>query len=127
MAARIGDAEKALQYYMHSIYLDLDDTQGNTEDGIHAANMGGSYMGIVFGFAGLRIHPESLSLRPCIPQSIQSYAFPLLYRGRRIDLAVNQDTITLQADGNEPLEITVYDTVFSLDNKPCTIPLKRQS
>ena len=84
MAARIGDPEKALRYYMRSIDLDLENTQGNTGDGIHAANMGGSYMGIVFGFAGLRIHRDSLSLRPCIPADITSYAFPLQYRGKHI-------------------------------------------
>lgn len=123
MAARIGEPEKALSYYMHSIHLDLEDKQGNTEDGIHAANMGGSYMGIVFGFAGLRIRPDGLSLRPCIPHSIDSYAFPLRYRGRRIHLEVTQKTVTLQADGPEPVNMTLYGMVYPVTDQAVSIPL----
>ena len=112
MAARIGDPEKALRYYQHTLHLDLEDKQGNTRDGIHAANMGGSYMGIVFGFAGLRIHPDGISFRPAIPSGIESYTFPIRYRGRQIHLEVTQHTITLRSDGEEPVPVQVYDTVY---------------
>ena len=122
MAARIGDPEKALRYYMHSVQLDLKNMQRNTNDGIHAANMGGSYMGIVFGFAGLRIHPDGLSLRPCIPKTIAGYAFPLQYRGKHIFLQVTQDSVTLQAD--TPIGLTVYDTLITVTGNPVTLPLK---
>ncbi len=122
MAARVGDPEKALRYYLHTLHLDLEDKQGNTEDGIHAANMGGSYMGIVFGFAGLRIHPDSLSLRPAIPAAIGSYAFAFLYRGIRIRLEVTQEKITLRAD--EPAELTVYGQPYAIGAQPVAIPLK---
>ena len=123
MAARIGDPEKALRYYMRSIDLDLEDTQGNTGDGIHAANMGGSYMGIVFGFAGLRIRRDGLSLRPCIPAGIVSYSFALQYRGKRIRLEVTRETITLTADA--PVSLTVYGEKVAIDHQPVAIPIRR--
>ncbi|MFH1879429.1 MAG: glycosyl hydrolase family 65 protein, partial [Bacillota bacterium] len=124
MAARIGEPDKALHYYMHSIHLDWENKQHNTDDGIHAANMGGIYMGIVFGFAGLRIRPDGLSLRPCIPDSITCYAFPIQYKGRRIRLQVTHEMITAQADGAEPVELTVYDTVYTVSDQPVSIPLR---
>lgn len=123
MAARIGDPEKALRYYLHTLNLDLEDKQGNTEDGIHAANMGGSYMGIVFGFAGLRVHPDSLSLRPAIPTAIRSYAFALLYRSTRIRVEVTQEAIALRADA--PAELTVYGRQFEIGTEPLMLPLKQ--
>lgn len=123
MAARIGDPEKGLRYYLHSVYLDVKNKQRNTDDGIHAANMGGIYMGIVFGFAGLRVHADGLSLRPCIPSAIPGYAFPIRFRGRRILVRVTQDAVTLQADGPEAVEITVFGTVYAVDEIPLSIPL----
>jgi len=123
MAARIGEPEKALRYYMHSVRLDLDNTQRNTDDGIHAANMGGITMGIIFGFAGLRIHADRLSLRPCIPASIGGYAFSIRYRDSRIHVHVSQESVTLQADGPGSVAINVYDEIYRVTAQPLSIPL----
>lgn len=34
--------------------MDINNLQ-NTSDGIHAANMGGTWMSLVYGFAGMKI------------------------------------------------------------------------
>ncbi len=127
MAARIGETEKAYTYFMNTAHMDTENKQGNTDDGIHAANMGGTYMGIVFGFAGLRIHANGLSLHPCIPKALERYAFPICYQGKRIHLQVDHETITLQGDSTEPISITVYGLHYAIDTQPLSIPLKRIS
>jgi len=80
MAARIGESDKALKYYQSVARLDLDDTHKNTADGIHAANMGGCWMGLVFGFAGLRIGDSGLRFRPCLPIGWQGFRFRFRWR-----------------------------------------------
>ena len=52
VAARLGMVEKALDYLKDTVNIDFDDQHRNTRDGIHAANMGGSFMAIVYGFGG---------------------------------------------------------------------------
>ena len=54
MAAELGDTEKAYRYFAETATLDLENKHGNTQAGIHAANMAGTWQGIVFGFAGMR-------------------------------------------------------------------------
>ncbi len=81
MPARTGQPKKALRYYGQSASLDLLNTHGNTPDGIHAANTGGCWMGIVFGFGGLRLKEEGLLLRPCLPEGMEGYHFTLTWRG----------------------------------------------
>ena len=54
VASRLGMHEKGYEYFGDSIRLDLENTHNNTKDGMHTANMGGCYMAIVNGFAGLR-------------------------------------------------------------------------
>ena len=125
MAARIGEPEKALKYYMNSIHLDVRNKQLNTDDGIHAANMGGIYMGIVFGFAGLRIHADELSLRPCIPAALPLYAFPLQFRGRHIRVQVTQETLTLRNDSSEPIDIAVFDTRYTVAGEPLEVSMPK--
>lgn len=124
MAARIGEPEKAYAYYMHTALMDLDNKHRNTDDGIHAANMGGVYMGIVYGFAGLRIHADGLSLRPCIPAAMQSYAFPMEYRGMGLHIRVDQRAVAVQLADEGALTLTVYGVAYTVTQQPTVIPLQ---
>lgn len=55
VASELGEHDKAYRYFAMSVLTDLEDEHGNTNVGIHAANMAGAWQGIVFGFAGLRV------------------------------------------------------------------------
>ena len=39
---QVGDRTKAEQYFARSAYVDVDDNQGNTEEGMHIASAGGT-------------------------------------------------------------------------------------
>src|SRR5690606_24278160 len=77
MASKIGYEEKAYHYFRETTRLELDNTHGNTKDGLHLANMGGTWMAIVFGFAGVRIKPDQLSLSPKLPADWEHVQFKL--------------------------------------------------
>nr|WP_326025082.1 hypothetical protein [Virgibacillus pantothenticus] len=49
MASKLGYKEKAYDYFIETARLDLDNTHGNTKDGLHMANMGGTWLAIVYG------------------------------------------------------------------------------
>ncbi len=91
VAAMLGDVEKAGSYLADTIGLDLHDSHGNTKDGIHTANMGGSYMALVYGLAGLRFKADGLYLRPLLPKAWQGYSFRLVYRGALAEVSVDQN------------------------------------
>lgn len=102
MAAKIGELDKAYDYFIETARMDLDNTHGNTKDGLHMANMGGTWMAIVFGFAGLRIKDSGLSLAPILPKQWTSYSFKIMYLGRLLSIQVDQNgpKVTLLS-GNE--------------------------
>lgn len=60
--------EKGYGYFGDSLKLDLENTHHNTKDGIHTANMGGCYMAVVYGFAGLRMDEKNISFDPFVPE-----------------------------------------------------------
>jgi len=90
MAARLGDAEKAYRYFRETVRLDLDDAHGNAKDGIHAANMGGSWLALVFGFGGFRPLGDAIAVDPVIPSAWKGYSFRVRYRGRSIAVRVTR-------------------------------------
>lgn len=111
MACKLGYKQKAYEYFMETARLDLDNTHNNTKDGLHMANMGGSFMGIIYGFGGLRIKEEGISFRPMLTDEWEGYSFKVKYQGRVIQLEVDKKSVRVQVEG-APLEIRIYDQIY---------------
>jgi alpha,alpha-trehalose phosphorylase len=56
VAAEVGYCDKACRYFADACAMDLGDVGGNVRDGLHVAALGGTWMALVYGFAGLRDH-----------------------------------------------------------------------
>ncbi len=84
MAARLGDPEKAYRYFARTVRLDLDDTQGNSKDGIHAANMGGTWLALAMGFGGLVTDGGIPAFSPVLPEAWRGLRFTAAFRGSTI-------------------------------------------
>jgi trehalose/maltose hydrolase-like predicted phosphorylase len=106
LAAELGDTEKAYHYFAETATLDLENKHGNTPAGIHAANMAGTWQGIVFGFAGMRAKAV-LSFSPKIPRQWCSYSFKVRYQGRLIGVRVTKESAEFKLLSGEPIEIEV--------------------
>lgn len=88
MAARLGFSEKAWQYFRESVDIDLKNTHGNTKDGLHMANLAGSCLSIIRGFAGLDVTENGLSISPMIPAELEGYSFSCLWEGKSVKIKV---------------------------------------
>ncbi|MBC1512697.1 hypothetical protein HB895_07175 [Listeria booriae] len=55
IAAELDRMEQAVSFFYYTARTDLDDYHHNVKDGVHTAAMAGSWLAIVYGFAGLRI------------------------------------------------------------------------
>lgn len=105
LASQIGDAEKAYAYFMHTARLDLDDHAGNVKDGVHIANMAGTWMCVVNGFAGMGIGGERLRFHPYLPVAWQGYRFQVHYQGRAVRVEVTSQAVTYTLLEGQALEI----------------------
>lgn len=116
VASKLGLVDKAYDYFGDSAKLDLFNTHKNTKDGIHTANMGGNYMAIVYGFAGLRIKEKGLYFSPLIPKPWKEFSFKINYEDSQIMVEINkkQSKFTLLKGG--PKNIYVYDSLYTLLN-----------
>ena len=109
MAARLGDMEKSVRYFSESSMLDITNAHYNTGDGIHTANMGGTYMGVVYGFAGLRVKEEGLIFRPQLPEGWKSYRFRFLYLDSLLELSVDANGAKLSLISGTPKTVKIWD------------------
>ena len=91
VASDIGYHDKAYQYFLNSIRMDLDNLQCNTSAGNHIANMAGSWMMVINGFAGMRVYDDVLGFKPHLPEEWEEYSFKITYRGRLVRVTVNRE------------------------------------
>lgn len=76
MGLKVGDPSRAYRYLRRAAFLDLVDLQGNTREGIHAANAGGVWQTVVFGFAGLWTDDAGrLHIDPKLPEEWKGLSF----------------------------------------------------
>ncbi|WP_430610049.1 glycoside hydrolase family 65 protein [Enterococcus sp. DIV0876] len=93
MASRIGETDKAYRYFMDTALMDLTDLQKNVVDGIHAANMGGSWLSLIYGFAGL-YYDQGLRMTNHLPKEIDHLSFTLTYLGEAVKVTLDKDRIS---------------------------------
>lgn len=128
MASKVGYNEKAYSYFIETARLDLDNTHGNTKDGLHMANMGGTWMAIVYGFAGTRLKESGLSLSPQIPDGWEKLSFRLTFRGRLIEVTINSETIELELLEGEAITLAIYkQPVELIPGTPFSQPLQHSN
>lgn len=93
LASQIGYDDEAYKYFSQSARMDLDDIHNNFYAGIHAANMAGTWQGIVFGFAGVRSNAGYLQINPKLPGQWKSYEFRLQYKGSSLNIKVTDKKV----------------------------------
>lgn len=117
MASRLGDTGKAYEYFGESAKLDLFNTHRNTKDGIHTANMGGTYMAMVYGFGGLRIKEGGICLNPRIPEQWTGYTFRFLYKDASIEVKADQKGCIIRLLSGGPQKIRVFGQEYLLEQE----------
>jgi alpha,alpha-trehalose phosphorylase len=89
VAGQIGDMEKAIQYGIAALLMDLDDVNGNVKDGCHIASMGGTWMMLAYGLGGMQDHHGKLAFWPRrAPEDRAMLRFPVTYHGQMLDVEI---------------------------------------
>lgn len=105
LAAELGDSAKAIRYFTETARIDLDDLHGNASHGVHMAAMAGSWLGIAWGFGGLRWQGGAARFAPMLPPGWTRYEFGIAWQGRRLRVEVDQVGTTYRLLSGEALTL----------------------
>lgn len=96
MGLKVGDDSKAYRYLRRAAFIDLLNLQKNTREGIHAANTGGVWQTVVFGFAGVSIKEDGiLSISPNMPKEWESLTFRIHYLNSWLEIRIDKENHTV--------------------------------
>ena len=118
MASEVGYTEKAYDYFMQTARLDLDNLHHNTQHGIHSAALAGSWMAVVYGFAGMRSYADLPKFAPFLPKQWTHYQFVVRLHDCLLQMRVEPDQVRYQLLDGDALEIIHHDEVITVTQQP---------
>lgn len=127
IGAEIGDVDRAFKLFSISLFTDLKDIHKNTQDGIHAACLGGVWQILVKGFGGMRAKKDILTFNPSLPKQIKSIEFSVFWRDYAIGVYIEKDKIKLspRSLNKKHIKLIVYKKIRDLPcNKTTTFSKK---
>jgi len=107
MAARIGLKKKAYNYFTDTVRTDLTDLQGNSADGLHVANLGGSWLTVVSGFGGLLIKDNQLVVTNHLPDEWKQLSIRIMYQKRLLEITYSTDKTDVKLISGAPVKVMI--------------------
>lgn len=123
LASDVGDLPLAYTMFRHAAEIDLGPNMSSSDEGIHAASIGGIWQCAVLGFGGVRIRGGMLQITPALPNSWEKLSFFLWWHGCRIHVSAAHDRLVLEnISGTKSVLVQVQDRIYTLD-ETLSIPL----
>jgi alpha,alpha-trehalose phosphorylase len=124
VANEVGYADKAYHYFMETARLDLDNTHANTEYGVHTAAMAGTWLGVAYGFAGMRLTGAGLRFAPTLPAKWSSYRFQVHVQGALLAVSVDAGGVHYKLADGESLAFTHHGAAVQLTRAQADIRME---
>jgi hypothetical glycosyl hydrolase len=117
LANDLGYHQLAYDLFLKAAQIDLGQNMKSSDEGIHAASLGGVWQCIVNGFGGVRLVNNCLRISPSLPKSWRSLSFKLNYEGATIHVYINHEHLKLtKASDGQSISINIMNTEYQLIN-----------
>jgi len=111
-AYKLGRHELAYEYFKEVSELDLIDQRKHTKHGLHLANLGASYLMLMYGILGLRMH-SILSINPVWQEELSYIKVNFTYQDSNLVIEYQDQSITLSTD--KPIKLMVYGKTIDVE------------
>jgi Trehalose and maltose hydrolases (possible phosphorylases) len=115
----IGEYEKAYGLFKKATEIDLGPNMKTSDDGIHAAAMGGIWQCCVNGFGGVRIVGENLRIEPYLPVAWEILEFTIYWKEQPLEIKIQKNEFTIHNVGTKAIEFIYKNQVVNVAANTC--------
>ncbi|WP_203247631.1 glycoside hydrolase family 65 protein [Sporosarcina beigongshangi] len=123
LANDLGKTDLAYELFKKSCEIDLGPLMDTSDDGIHAASIGGIWKSAIFGFAGIRLVDGKLHINPRIPKYWQKMVFTIQWYGQPVTIVITPSLLTVTVRNNEQIGFETDGTAY-ICNDSVEIPIQ---
>lgn len=116
VANDIGDEDLAYSLFQRAARIDLGPYMHSSDEGIHAASIGGIWQSAVFGFAGLRLVDGKLRINPRLPKQWKKLEFTIYWQGQPLSISLDHSVLRVKAENKEKVSFEVFGTTYETDD-----------
>lgn len=106
----------AYSLFKRATRIDLGPYMHSSDEGIHAASIGGIWQSAVFGFAGVRMVNGTLRINPCLPKQWKKMEFTIYWKGQPLSIEVDHSVLRVTAENKEKVSFEVFGTTYETDD-----------
>jgi len=110
-AYQIGKTDLGYEYFKRVAELDFRDSHNRTQHGLHVANLGGSYLMLLYGILGFRFK-EIFELNPVYQTQIEAFETSVQYQKSTIKINVDQNILKLEV--NRPIKMNIHKETIEI-------------
>ena len=97
LAADIGLSDYSYSLFEKASRLALGDKEmRSSNDGLHAASLGGIWQCTVFGYLGVRLYGQKLRIQPNLPKTWKKVRTKIYWHGCRLEVCADKKTLTVK-------------------------------
>ncbi|MCU0550737.1 MAG: beta-phosphoglucomutase [Leptolyngbya sp. Prado105] len=114
LASDLNKTSEAYDRFMQAVMVDLEDTRGNADDGIHGASAGGIWQAVVLGFGGVQFGEEPFA-HPHLPPGWTRLKFRIHWRDRWHEFDLRAEPKSPQRTAMSLPSSDIQGVIFDLD------------
>lgn len=113
LAADCGEGEAAYRFFERARNIDLGADMKSSDDGIHAASLGGIWQCCVLGYCGIRLFGSQLRIQPNLPGKWDSVTVKIWWRGSQLEVTATHTDVTVRVlQGTADIEVLTSQGVL---------------
>lgn len=107
VANDFDNKEAAYSFFRKASVIDLGENLISSNDGIHSASLGGTWLAVVMGFGGIMNENGILSINPKLPELWEELSFGIYWRSQKINIHITKQWIKITKDSETAVDIVV--------------------
>lgn len=125
LAADLKMGDTAYGFFQRACQIDIGPDMRSSDDGIHAASLGGIWNTVIFGFGGIRLLGQQLRIEPHLPTAWKQLSFEIFWQQQKLRITVTKTKLTVAAmDARRVISFNHNGNKYQLDkNESVTISL----
>lgn len=117
VAARLGEFEIAHGFFKGALDTDFGESSTLCNEGIHAANCGGVWQTVVFGFAGIGVLEDNLIIEPHLPSAWRNISIRLNWRGCELLISLDKKSVTVESLNGKEIFVFISGKEICVNGK----------
>ena len=117
VAVQCYDADYAHLFFARALDTDFGKEATLCNEGIHAANCGGIWQDVIFGFAGISMKDGVLKINPSIPSAWKELSIRMVWDGCKTKITIDINHITVETTNEKEVQAEILGQRVSFVQK----------